>query len=558
MVAPRRTPARVDGRCEGLRVRVGVPRLELSATDVRVVSRLTDERGDSFDLYLAVDRSLVGLVDAGTTPFLPVATVAASYLGEDVTVETPVSPAVAAGAERATRRLVGRWGDRPVTVHGPRREPGFTVGPGRGLFFFARCRFHVLTRSICACRDAGLHTSPGRRRSRPLGLTDHTGSFFPPHPSDRSGCRSPSRLLHDECPGTARSDCRLGTCPRLALLLLRAADQPLLRSATLGASFSLPYAERWRSHPDIEMWSSETTAIEHDGDDTTRPDKLMYLAQEPDLLRQVKVCWAADTAGNCGRCPKCLLTMTVLDVLGALEPGVFDAELDLDALADARFAMSSEMLREQLDWLEARPETTTEFRRAWLAHGRQHGELADDVGDVTREGGNEGPREALLGSIVQTQASGSRPVAWCLVDVQSEGAVALADRLTARWGPGLCYLEGVPWDGDQPSGLSAAAKDRIMGTSRIRLWWSDGDELDSGRMYESLRNGCVPLQAMTAGAAGVLRPKLSRGLRDYVLACGPDRTPPLPDADECDRIRRRAVSLVGVAATQREILVDHG
>lgn len=530
---------------------VGAPRLELSETEARLVSSLTDESGDSFDLFLAVDRSLVGLVDAEATPFLPIVTVAASYLGEDVTVETPVSPAVAIGAERATRGLVGRWGERPVTVHGPRREPGFVPGSGRGLFLSRGVdSMYSLVRSVQG-------EIPGFTHLLGVADLDHWVS-----PAAREGSFHRTRLVARD---VGLPLIRLTTNAR-ALLdpiadWLRAHGSvfsscallvgPLLRSATLAASFSLPYAESWRSHPDIEMWSSETTTIQHDGDDTSRPDKVVRLTQEPDLLRKIKVCWVADTAGNCGRCPKCLLTMTILDVLGVLEPGSFDAEFTLDALADAPFAMSSEMLREHLDWLAARPGVPDELRRAWVAHGRQHGELADEVGDMTNEEAADGEREDLEALVGHLADSGNRSVAWCLVDEQSAGSVRLADVLNATWGPGIVYLHGVPWTPDQQSGLPSHAVSRLLRASCVRYWWSDEDDLDLDRMGESVEHGCLPIQAMDAGPAVLLQRRLPRPLRVCVVAVTPHDPPGPPDPEQTTRGLTQVAAHLAAASPRR-------
>ncbi|MCZ7529163.1 MAG: hypothetical protein M5U31_01745 [Acidimicrobiia bacterium] len=516
-------------------------------------ARIETDSGDIFDLRMCVDRAYVGALDVGSTPFIPIAAVAAANMDEDLWVDDPVSPAVVAGSEHVTRVFSTWWGSRPVTVTAPMAELSFPPGPGHALFFTrgVDSTFSLLRSLRGETPEVITHLlnidnidhwiSPVNRRTTFLGtraMATRVGLPLIPFTTN-------AREFLDPIVDWRRSH---GAVLASSALLVGAR----FSSTTIAASFPLRYPGPLGSHIDIDHhWSSERTRFHHDGAEATRPEKLEALAEEPELVRHLKVCWVADIPGNCGGCPKCLLTMAVLESLGALEPGIFESDLSLEAIRSGEHAIPREILLEHVDWLDGK---SSELRDAWLDYGERHGLLEPAEYDRCRPS----PVGRTLEEMRRETVSHTRAVDWCLVDAQSEGAVALVDRLTARWGPGVCYLEGVPWDGDQTSGLSAAAKDRLMGTSRIRLWWSDGDELDVDRMYESLRNGCVPFQAMTVGAAEILCRKLPSGLRDYVLPCEPDRTPSLPNVDECDRLRHRAVGLVGVAAGEREMLVDHG
>lgn len=51
---------------------------------------------------------------------------------------------------------------------------------------------------------------------------------------------------------------------------------------------------------------------------TEKTDKVAYLAAHPQVLQHLRVCWESESGGNCGRCTKCLYTMTALEVYGAL------------------------------------------------------------------------------------------------------------------------------------------------------------------------------------------------------------------------------------------------
>jgi hypothetical protein len=80
-------------------------------------------------------------------------------------------------------------------------------------------------------------------------------------------------------------------------------------------------------------WSTERTAIGSHGAEGTRFDKLKELSKRDDIMSGLKICHDENTLKNCGRCRKCLLTMAMLDTLGALDATTFDAPFDLRNLA---------------------------------------------------------------------------------------------------------------------------------------------------------------------------------------------------------------------------------
>ncbi|MFM2438602.1 MAG: hypothetical protein RLZ55_1425, partial [Actinomycetota bacterium] len=70
----------------------------------------------------------------------------------------------------------------------------------------------------------------------------------------------------------------------------------------------------WGSHPDLDrLWSSGAVAISHDAGHHTRVAKLRDLADHPELLENLRVCWrnSGDDL-NCGRCEKCVRTKLAL------------------------------------------------------------------------------------------------------------------------------------------------------------------------------------------------------------------------------------------------------
>jgi hypothetical protein len=118
------------------------------------------------------------------------------------------------------------------------------------------------------------------------------------------------------------------------------ASVALLLSAELGkvyipASFSEAFLMPWGTHPHLDpLWSTETTEIVHDGNESGRPQKVARIAQSEAALRWLRVCWEnRDHAYNCGRCEKCLRTMVNLRIAGVLDRcPTFARPLDLGAV----------------------------------------------------------------------------------------------------------------------------------------------------------------------------------------------------------------------------------
>ncbi len=92
------------------------------------------------------------------------------------------------------------------------------------------------------------------------------------------------------------------------------------RQVYIASSYGYAELFPWGSHPLLDpLWSSESLDLVHDGCEATRLDKVRYLAGHDLALRHLRVCYEnPNEAYNCGRCRKCLLTMTNLHIAGAL------------------------------------------------------------------------------------------------------------------------------------------------------------------------------------------------------------------------------------------------
>ncbi|HEY4320903.1 MAG TPA: hypothetical protein VGM77_06925 [Gemmatimonadales bacterium] len=120
--------------------------------------------------------------------------------------------------------------------------------------------------------------------------------------------------------GIARNT-TFGSC--LAALGLALASERVI----IGSSNSYARLTPMGSHPILDpLWSNGATSVEHHGSHATRNEKLMTIADHPELLRELWVCHVNPVA-NCGTCPKCLRFRLALALLGKERlafPGVTD------------------------------------------------------------------------------------------------------------------------------------------------------------------------------------------------------------------------------------------
>ncbi len=82
------------------------------------------------------------------------------------------------------------------------------------------------------------------------------------------------------------------------------------------SSFTCSELFPWGSHPLLDpCWSSDSTRIVHDGLERGRARKTEWLANFPQALDHLQVCWRG-VDKNCGNCPKCVRTSVILHLLG--------------------------------------------------------------------------------------------------------------------------------------------------------------------------------------------------------------------------------------------------
>ncbi|MFZ1721885.1 MAG: hypothetical protein WAU07_05265 [Microgenomates group bacterium] len=121
-----------------------------------------------------------------------------------------------------------------------------------------------------------------------------------------------------------------GALAMVALLLRRG-----FKTVIIPGGGANNWPEPWGSSQHLDpLWGTETLEIIHDMDHMHRYDKVReHIAKSPLALAHARVCWR-NTAYNCGRCDKCMLTMVELRIAGALEQcSTFPEKLNLERLS---------------------------------------------------------------------------------------------------------------------------------------------------------------------------------------------------------------------------------
>jgi hypothetical protein len=544
-------------------MRVCRPNVSLSADEARLEAALVpDGPGSSpFVVELGVPRHLLGWLDMTANPFVPIATVAAGWTGEDVLVEGPVSSRLLAGAGAAAAILAG-WFDRPApAVSGPEASDATAPpGPSRGLFF---------TRGVDSWATRLRPGGEGARATHLLVIdgidrahsADTRAQAWADHQRVADALGLPlvrlttnARQLLDPL---AEWDWTHGS----VLAAFGLALGPLLGRVVIASSYRAQDHVRWGSHADLDpRWSTESTTFVHADDDLGRWEKTELVATDDLALGSLKVCWIADTAANCGRCPKCLRTMTTLDALGALERcDRFEEPLTADAIRSLDGREPQPFVDELLEHLEP---GSGPLRRAWEEvlgdrAPRRPWPVADpgsspvagpalldrldaalagvglrpvvEAAGGRRLGWEPGmvplrPAAGDLDAVAdRLGANPGREVPWAVAEPYpadrplDPGRLVAADAAQRAWGPGIAYLPGIPWATDERPVLGAAVVARMLDRSRVRLWWRDDGTLDPLRVVESVERGCLPLQVMPAGAAAALRRRLPPAMADLVV-----------------------------------------
>lgn len=302
----------------------------------------------------SVDGRWADLVVPGPDHLVPVLLVLAARLGDDLRIDAPIDPDWAEACRRAHALQASWWGWRPARLVAPaaRRRRRRPWRPAR-----ARGRGHCFTCGVdswsvyLALRDTpeapthlvhvdcDVHWSDALRRAR-IGHVRAT--------ADRLGL--PLVEVHTDIRATIEPHTEWGRHAHGAVLA--GAGQLLsggLGTLTISPSNFWPDATPYGSHPGLDpLWSTPSLAIRHPGADEPRHHRVFRVAADPLAAATMQVCLQQGAETNCGRCNKCLDTLTALVLSGRTGwEGRFVAPFDPEAIAGLkpiRPAASNRML----------------------------------------------------------------------------------------------------------------------------------------------------------------------------------------------------------------------
>jgi len=346
---------------------VRAPTIELGDDEAVIVARLEPEKNgvEPAALRVGVDAQYAQWLDRSATPFAPVAGALATALGEDVRFEAPVSEELLRGTEAANRRFAEWWGYRAARLEAPNlgsEARGARVG---ALFSGGMDTSATVVRSLRGQtpeRVTHLLSVYGSEWKLSAATNDATWREIMVAAGEYG---LPLIKLTTNAPELLRG--RIGW-PRshgASYASVALSLGPLFGSVMFGASQGPEEPGPHGSRADlIPLWSTSRTAVRIDAAELGKLGRAAVVASDPVALAHLKVCWVRDGPRNCGRCEKCLRTMTCLAVAGALErTDRFDAPLTLEAIAAVKPSRNSPpLIRELVDHM---PNSQAELRDAW-------------------------------------------------------------------------------------------------------------------------------------------------------------------------------------------------
>ena len=313
------------------------------------------------ELWIEVPSSWAPALDPSGTPWVAILLPLAVALEEPLWIEVPADPRVVAAARRveetwrawyATTALVpvDASGETPAPAAPPRRTLAYFSG-GVDSFFTA---LHGPSRPVddlvfLEGFDLRLEHEAGRAAARATATAAARALGLPLHvvATNLRGTRWNQADWALVAHGAALAG--------IALAIGGGHDRAAI-PASIWSGDSIP----WGSHEATDpRFSSGALEIVADGHAADRFDKVAAIATHEAVRSHLRVCYRSRQGVNCSHCTKCLLTMAMLDAVGALAPsgssflGVSDYLLRLRHM-DARFPSDRRHLGRTLAAADAR------------------------------------------------------------------------------------------------------------------------------------------------------------------------------------------------------------
>lgn len=290
-------------------------------------------------LWFDIPEDLADGMDSGGNAWLVTLLPLAVTLGCPLSMDLPVDETLVENLGRLMEIWSG-WYDtlQPVPLNVPVNAPTEPPGPRRSaLFFSGGIDSHYTLFRAAEIRDADIDDllflqgfdiplentiALGRARGRIEDVADCLGKRV---------VSVATNLRQTRFQEAGWTDIAFGCLLAGAGLSLGGRYRQLVISSGLPATQLRPHA----SHPDTDpLFSSSWTRFIHYHVEDDRIPKLEFLRAYPLALKNLRVCYESDTGGNCGRCLKCVIAMSMLEIVGGLEqatsfPG---PSLDLDLI----------------------------------------------------------------------------------------------------------------------------------------------------------------------------------------------------------------------------------
>jgi len=273
--------------------------------------------------YFKFDRKNYYYLQPDASPFAAALLVPSMALGEDLVVEGAISERLYGGM-RAIMKIISRWniGLKPVNIIAeslipdqaePRRIATFFSGGVDSFYTYLKHKKDFSDRISAFITINGFDIDRGNKKlwtaakGNVADVARHEGI-------EVVALESNLRELTDPIFPWSYTH---GGCLAAAGLCLRREFKKIYVPSSLGREQQIP----WGSHLETDkLWSSEALFFDHDGTEARRVDKIAWqIAKSPLALSYLRVCYMnAKGAYNCGRCEKCVRTMTSLLAAGKL------------------------------------------------------------------------------------------------------------------------------------------------------------------------------------------------------------------------------------------------
>lgn len=305
-----------------------------------------------------------GGVDDSCTPFLPVSMLLAARLGLDLVVDGEVDAQALAGGSAAIRLWSTWFGARAPGISVAGRLAARGTAATSGVFFSRGLdsmdtllrRSGTIDHLIGIDWEDGVLATEGTRAVW-RGTEGASSAFGLPLIRTSTNARE----YLDPIIGWGDA---FGSVLASMALLLRPRVGQVWVSSTFPDAFQVPHG----SHPDLDpLWSSADVSITHDWEGGGRVEKAGRVGVDPWALEWLKVCWERAGDGNCGRCAKCLVTMTNFELAGRAAEAAhrFDSSLSADAVW--RLVDAPNVGLGNIEDLLVRLDPASQMARAWTA-----------------------------------------------------------------------------------------------------------------------------------------------------------------------------------------------